>query len=141
MTFLFNFSLKIQNNTTQTKNVTLPNYFENLRLNDNSISSLFQNNKTGTAQKMKFSIKDFFSKCDQIRSFLRIWSYLLQKSLMEDFIFCAMRARGFKFHSGQLSIATSKNHSMVNTTYMYNNNNLYTYIYLLYIIIWPIIAW
>ena len=25
-----------------------------------------------TAQKMKFSIKDLFSKCDQIRSFLRI---------------------------------------------------------------------
>ena len=27
---------------------------------------------TSTAQKMKFSIKDFFSKCDQIRSFLRL---------------------------------------------------------------------
>ena len=27
------------------------------------------------AQKMMFSIKDFFSKCDQIRSFLRIWSH------------------------------------------------------------------
>ena len=27
-----------------------------------------------TAQKMKFSIKDFFSKCDQIRRKLRIWS-------------------------------------------------------------------
>ena len=40
-----------------------------------------------TVQKMKFSIKDFFSKCDQIRSFLRIWSHLLNKSLMEDFIF------------------------------------------------------
>ena len=39
---------------------------------------------------MKFSIKDFFSKCDQIRSFLRIWSHLLKKSLMEDFIFCAV---------------------------------------------------
>ena len=26
---------------------------------------------------MKFSIKDFFSKCDQIRRKLRIWSYLL----------------------------------------------------------------
>ena len=39
------------------------------------------------AQKMKFSIKDFFSKCDQIRSFLRIWSHLLKKSLMENFIF------------------------------------------------------
>ena len=48
-----------------------------------------------TAQKMKFSIKDFFSKCDQIRSFLCsflrsflwIWLHLLQKSLIENFIF------------------------------------------------------
>ena len=36
-----------------------------------------------TAQKMKFSIKDFFSKCDQIRRKLQISSYLLKKSLME----------------------------------------------------------
>ena len=43
-----------------------------------------------TAQKMKFSIKDFFSKYDQIRSFLRIWSYLLKIPLMENFIFCAV---------------------------------------------------
>ena len=42
---------------------------------------------SSTAQKMKFSIKDFFSKFDQIRSFLRIWSHLLKKSLMENFIF------------------------------------------------------
>ena len=35
--------------------------------------------------KMKFSIKDFFSKCDQIRIFLRIWSHLLKKSLMANF--------------------------------------------------------
>ena len=40
-----------------------------------------------TAQNMKFSIKHFFSKCDQICSFLRIWSHLLKKSLMENFIF------------------------------------------------------
>ena len=39
--------------------------------------------------KMKFSIKDFFGN-DQIRSFLRIWSQLLKKSLMENFIFCAV---------------------------------------------------
>ena len=45
---------------------------------------------TFTAQKMKFSIKDFFSKCDQIRSFMRIWSHLLEKFLMENFIFCAV---------------------------------------------------
>ena len=43
-----------------------------------------------TAQKMKFSIKDFFSKYDQIRSFLQIWSHLLNKSLMENFSFCAV---------------------------------------------------
>ena len=43
-----------------------------------------------TAQKMKISIDDFFSKCDQIRSFLGIWLYLLKRSLMENFIFCAV---------------------------------------------------
>ena len=49
----------------------------------NKSSSLFF-----TAQEMKFSINDFFSKCDEIRSFLRIWSHLLKKPLMENFIFC-----------------------------------------------------
>ena len=38
-------------------------------------------------KKMKFPIKDFFSKCDQICSFLGIWSHLLKKPLMENFIF------------------------------------------------------
>ena len=42
------------------------------------------------AQKIKFSIKGFFSKFDQIQSFLRICSYLLKKFLMENFIFCAV---------------------------------------------------
>ena len=36
---------------------------------------------------MKFSIKNFFSKCDQIPSFPWIWLHLLKKSLMENFIF------------------------------------------------------
>ena len=36
---------------------------------------------------MKFSVKDFFSKCDQIRSFLWIWLHLLKKSLTKNFIF------------------------------------------------------
>ena len=36
-----------------------------------------------TAQKMKFSIKDFFS----------IWSHMLMKILMENFIFCEVFAR------------------------------------------------
>ena len=36
---------------------------------------------------MKFSIKDFFIKCDQIRRKLRIWPHLLTKSLMETLFF------------------------------------------------------
>ena len=53
----------------------------------------------GTAQKMKFSIKDFFGKCDQIHKKLRIWSHLLKKSLMENFIFCAVWAIRNEFYT------------------------------------------
>ena len=40
---------------------------------------------------MKIFINDFFIKCDQIHRKLRIWSHLLKKSLMENFIFCAVK--------------------------------------------------
>ena len=39
---------------------------------------------------MKFSIEDFFSKYEQIQRKLQIWSHLLKKSLMENFLFCAV---------------------------------------------------
>ena len=39
-----------------------------------------------TAQKIKFPIKDFYSKCDQTV----VWSHLLKKSLLENFMFCAV---------------------------------------------------
>ena len=42
-----------------------------------------QNSWTCTAQKIKFFIKNFFRK-------LRIWSHLLKKFVMENFIFCAV---------------------------------------------------
>ena len=51
---------------------------------------------TRTAQKMKFLIKDFFCKSDQIRSFLQILSLLLKKSLMENFIFGAVSFPSFE---------------------------------------------
>ena len=54
-----------------------------------------------TEQKMKFSIKDLFNKCDQIRSLLRIRSHLLKNSLMENFIFCAMRHVESNIDQGQ----------------------------------------
>ena len=49
------------------------------------------NKNVDTVHKMKFSITNFFSKCDQIRNTLRIWSHLLKKSLMRNFIFCVVR--------------------------------------------------
>ena len=50
---------------------------------------------TTTAQKMTFSMKDFFSDCDQSHRKLWIWSHLLKKPLMENFIFCAVDAQEF----------------------------------------------
>ena len=47
-------------------------------------------NVSYTVQKMKFSIKDFISKYDQIRRKLRIWSHLLKKSWLDNFTFCAV---------------------------------------------------
>ena len=44
----------------------------------------------GIALKIKFFIKNFFSKYEQIRRKLRIWSYLVNKSLMENLNFCAV---------------------------------------------------
>ena len=41
-------------------------------------------------KKVKLSLKDFFSKCDQIRSFLQICSHILAKSLVKNFIFCVV---------------------------------------------------
>ena len=56
-------------------------------------------------KKMKFFIEDFFSKCDQIRRKLRIWSRLLMKSVMENFIFCAVINDIDKFeHQNNISI-------------------------------------
>ena len=52
------------------------------------LNKLIPVGNTDTVQKMKFSINDFFSKFDQINSFLWFWSHLLKKSLIENFIFC-----------------------------------------------------
>ena len=61
--------LRIQTFTTELQNPGLEN----------------RDSRTVTAQKMKFSIKGFFSKCDQICRKLRIWSHLSKKSLIENF--------------------------------------------------------
>ena len=45
-------------------------------------------------------MKDFFSKCDQIRRNLPIWSHLLKKTLMENFIFCPVLIQVIKSNKG-----------------------------------------
>ena len=58
-------------------------FFCSLLLNQSTISLQCTRNEV----LMKFSIKDFFSKCDQICRKLRVWSHLLKKPLMENFFF------------------------------------------------------
>ena len=79
---------------------------------------------TSSAQKMKFSITEIFSKCDQIRRKLRIWSHLLNKSVMENFIFCAVF-----FNVRRLFTITIVGDSMVKSihgrAYSDNENNVF----------------
>ena len=58
--------------------------------------SLVKRKRDYHCTKMKFFIKDFFSKCDQIQSFLWIRSHLLKKSLMKNFVFCAVYSESTK---------------------------------------------
>ena len=55
-----------------------------------------------TAQKVKVCIKDFFSKCDQIRRKERIRSHLLKKSLMKNFIFLCSEIRNLETNMKQM---------------------------------------
>ena len=69
----------------------IPVSFDNL-INQIQFTPLNQNlyfdvSSRNTAQKMKFSIKNLFSKCDQIRRKLRIWLHLLKESLMKTSFF------------------------------------------------------
>ena len=67
-----------------------PNIFQYVQNFQMFQSSIYPSGNQITSQKMKFSIKDFFSNCDQIRwtKFTdHIWSHLLKKSLMENIIF------------------------------------------------------
>ena len=52
-------------------------------------------------QKMNFSVKNLFSKCEHIRIKLRIYSHLLNKSLTENFIFCVVNIIDFTTESSK----------------------------------------
>ena len=57
---------------------------------------------------MKFSIKDFYSQCGQIRRKLRIWSHLLKKSLTENFSFCAVLTLSIEIQNSKYYLAYNK---------------------------------
>ena len=69
----------------------LAKFFINSKLRSVNIFSRCQVQPT-----LHKGLKDFFSKCDQIRSFLRIWSHSLKKLLMENFIFCSVQSKQSK---------------------------------------------
>ena len=54
------------------------------------ISGLMPSTLLTLYKENKFSIKNFFGKCDQICSFLRNTSHLLKESIKKNFLFCAM---------------------------------------------------
>ena len=56
-----------------------------------TVMAVFCENSSRLSGQTVFFIKDFFSYCEQMRLKLRIWSNLLKKSLMENFIFCAAK--------------------------------------------------
>ena len=62
-----------------------------------------------TAQKMRFTVNDFFNKCDQIRSFVRISWHLLKKLLMENFIFCVVPQKIGRTYLFELHIRPYRN--------------------------------
>ena len=65
---------------------------------------------------MKFSIKDLFSNCDQIRSFQQVCSNLLKKSLMENFIIVQWLFN--ERTSKTSSLLPSKHSSLIQRWYM-----------------------
>ena len=72
--------------------------------------------------KMKFSMRDLFSKCNQIRRKLRIWSNLLKKSFMENFIVFAVVVTELIWsfaHNGSKALLISKQKNFCHNIWAY----------------------
>ena len=84
----------------------------------------------GTVQKMNIFVKNFFSKCDQIRWKLQICSHWLKKSLMENFIFSvvwAMTRSEWEMHVAAKALTNSKHLKGVRTFPLLLNKKRLTY--------------
>ena len=67
-------------------------FHSNTQIQTLMFSKKLTHEPSAATQKMKFSITDFFSKREQIRRKMRIWSNSLKKSLTENFIFCPVNS-------------------------------------------------
>ena len=72
------------------KKLIIKTLTKSLLMDDELFFAACLTDERNTAQKMKFSMKGFFSEYDEILRNLRIWSHLLKKSFMENFIFCTV---------------------------------------------------
>ena len=87
--------------------------------------------------KNEVSNKDFFSKCDQIRRKLSIWS--LKKSLMENFIFCVVACMAvlFNTHAFVYAFVMKISQTEFSNNYYWNDqsiNNTYLIAYCLILV-------
>ena len=71
-------------------------------------------------KKIKFSMKDFSSKSDHIRRKLPIWSHVLEKSFMENSVFCAV----FILKSSIISVWQTSKYALVPTQPAFTWSNL-----------------
>ena len=69
--------------------------------------------------KSNFLIKDFSNKCDQIRSFLLIWSHLLKKFLIEFFFYRTASNLYLKIQLGNITSVLAKQCFSVFTKYFF----------------------
>ena len=74
---------------------------------------------------MRFSIKDFYSKCHHYRK-LRIWSHLPENYLMENFILCAVGGilKPIKLLAAQNTAYTLRNRQLKQPFFKENEKNI-----------------
>ena len=87
---IYRVNLRIQSESRKIRIRKTPNTDTFYKVLCSCIKSVSRNEMIPFLALFMQCIKDFFSKCEQICRKLRIWSHLLKKSLMENFIFCAV---------------------------------------------------
>ena len=85
-----------------------------LILNGKILNSTFARNKQYINTTQKNEVFHFSTKCDQIRRKLRIWSHLLKKSLMENFIFYTVQTIRFRLNMSDKQSFSDKDVLMSN---------------------------